>query len=86
MLIQDAIHVINPQLMEKVSGSRALESQIRRLQPEVHIFGHSHLTVDNILEGQRYLQWALGYVNEQKGMSRAVGDTGILLVCLGSFH
>ncbi|CAE7606223.1 FTSH10 [Symbiodinium natans] len=67
-------------MLPKVSGSRALESQIRRLQPEVHIFGHSHLTVDNILEGQRYLQWALGYVNEQKGMSRAVGDTGILLV------
>lgn len=66
--------------LAKVSGSVALERQVRRLRPELHIFGHSHLTVDNVVEGQRYVQWALGYANEQKGMSRAVGDTGILVV------
>ena len=67
----------------EVSGSFALERQIRRLQPELHIFGHSHLTVDNVLEGQRYLQWALGYPQEQKGMSKAVSETGMLVVCRG---
>eukprot|EP00439_Symbiodinium_sp_Y106_P045547 s1896_g5.t2 len=66
--------------LAKVSGSFALERQVRQLRPELHIFGHSHLTVDNVVEGQRYIQWALGYANEQKGMSRAVGDTGILVV------
>ena len=36
--------------------------------------------MDNVVEGQRYLQWALGYPQEQKGMSKAVGETGILVV------
>eukprot|EP00434_Breviolum_minutum_P038443 symbB.v1.2.034100.t1/scaffold4305.1/size41623/3 len=37
--------------LHKVSGSMALEQQIRRLKPTAHIFGHTHLTVDLVLEG-----------------------------------
>ncbi|CAJ1355383.1 unnamed protein product [Effrenium voratum] len=66
--------------LHKVSGSLALEDQIRRLKPQVHVFGHSHLTVDLVLEGQRYLQWALGSPKEQAAMTRAVADTGILVL------
>ncbi|CAL1142508.1 unnamed protein product, partial [Cladocopium goreaui] len=66
--------------LHKVSGSMALEEQIRRLKPAVHIFGHTHLTVDLVLEDQRYLQWALGAPREQAAMSRAVADTGLLVL------
>ena len=50
---------------------------------DVHVFGHTHLTVDLVLDGQRYLQWALGTPREQAAMSRAVGDTGMLVLHLG---
>ena len=50
----------------------------------MHIFGHTHLTVDLVVEGQRYVQWALGTQREQQAMTRAVGDTGMLVLHHGS--
>jgi len=66
--------------LHKVSGSHALERQIRRLQPDLHIFGHTHLTVDTVLGGIRYIQWALGDPTEQRAMTRAVSETGMLVL------
>ncbi|CAK9008199.1 ATP-dependent zinc metalloprotease FTSH 10 [Durusdinium trenchii] len=63
--------------LHKVSGSLKLEEQIRR---DVHVFGHTHLTVDMVLDGQRYVQWALGTPREQAAMSRAVADSGMLIL------
>lgn len=50
----------------------------------MHIFGHTHLTVDLVVEGQRYVQWALGTQREQQAMTRAVGDTGMLVLHRGA--
>ena len=48
-------------MLPRVSGSDPLEAQIRRLKPHVHIFGHTHIPADVILDGIRYIQWPLGY-------------------------
>jgi len=66
--------------LHKVSGSVELEAQVRRLEPDVHIFGHTHLTVDFVIDDQRYLQWALGSPSEQRAMTKAVSDTGMLVI------
>jgi len=44
-----------------VIGSDVLESQIRRLSPHIHLFGHTHIPMDLELDGIRYIQWPLGY-------------------------
>jgi len=48
-------------LLSKVVGSNALERQVRRLQPHLHLFGHTHIPIDLSLDGIRYVQWPLGY-------------------------
>ena len=35
-------------------GSAPLEAQIRRLMPDVHAFGHTHLNMDATIDGVRY--------------------------------
>mmetsp|Transcript_36783 Transcript_36783/g.66132 ORF Transcript_36783/g.66132 Transcript_36783/m.66132 type:complete len:537 (+) Transcript_36783:53-1663(+) len=70
--------LLNPHL-HKVSGSIPLEEQIRRIRPDLHIFGHTHLTVDSVIDNTRYVQWALGNPNEQKAMTLAVAQTGMLV-------
>jgi hypothetical protein len=53
-------YLISP-LLSKVIGSDLLESQIRRLQSDIHLFGHTHCPIDLTLGGIRYIQWPLGY-------------------------
>jgi hypothetical protein len=48
-------------LLSQVIGSDIIESQIRRLQPDLHVFGHLHVPIDLVLDGIRYIQWPLGY-------------------------
>jgi hypothetical protein len=48
-------------LLAKVIGSDPLEAQVRRLNPHLHMFGHTHIPMDLELDGIRYLQWPLGY-------------------------
>lgn len=48
-------------LLTRVIGSDFLESQIRRLKPDLHLFGHTHIPIDLDLEGIRYVQWPKGY-------------------------
>jgi Icc-related predicted phosphoesterase len=48
-------------LLAKVVGSDFLEAQIRRLNPHLHLFGHTHIPIDLELEGIRYIQWPRGY-------------------------
>ena len=45
----------------KVMGDARLEDQIQRLSSSVHVFGHSHIDVDCVLDGVRYVQHALGH-------------------------
>jgi hypothetical protein len=34
--------------------------------PDVHLCGHTHIPVDEMLEGVRYIQWPLGNPKQQK--------------------
>lgn len=51
--------------LPKVGGSRLLEKQIRELQSVAHVFGHSHINRDCVIDGVRYLQNALRYPRER---------------------
>lgn len=52
------------QLIAPVLGSYALEAQIRRLQPQYHVYGHSHLNRQVLLDGTLYINNAFAYPNE----------------------
>lgn len=75
MLLQPSLH--------RVSGSEPLEAQIRRLMPDIHAFGHTHLNMDLTLDGVRYVQWPLGTPREQKAQTR-VSSFGLMNVYDGS--
>jgi predicted phosphodiesterase len=47
-----------------VLGTNRLEMQLRRLNPIIHVYGHSHLNRDLTLDGTRYINNALGYPSE----------------------
>lgn len=51
--------------LPKVSGSLALDTQIRKINSEIHIFGHTHINWDTTIEGIRYVQNALSYPKER---------------------
>jgi Icc-related predicted phosphoesterase len=48
-----------------VAGCSALDRQIRQLQSRVHVFGHSHIACDRIIDGVRYVQNPLRYPRER---------------------
>jgi hypothetical protein len=51
--------------LPKVAGCVGLEAQIRRLRSAVHVFGHSHINCDLVIDGVRYVQNALRYPRER---------------------
>lgn len=44
-----------------VAGTMALDRQIRALNSAIHVFGHSHIDFDQVIEGVRYVQHAFDY-------------------------
>ena len=54
--------------------------QIRRLQPSLHLFGHTHIPIDLELDGIRYLQYPLGYSREAEMQCKLIVQNGPLLV------
>lgn len=51
-----------------VAGAPALDRQIRALNAMTHVFGHSHIDFDQVIEGVRYIHHAFGYPREGKGV------------------
>ena len=47
-----------------VLGSQALGAQINRLNPNIHVYGHSHVNRRVVLDGVRYVNNAFGYPSE----------------------
>jgi len=50
-----------PRRLCGVMGCREIETQIRNLGATCHVFGHSHIACDRMLDAIRYLQHPLGY-------------------------
>eukprot|EP01111_Echinosteliopsis_oligospora_P012723 TRINITY_DN4395_c0_g1_i1.p1 TRINITY_DN4395_c0_g1~~TRINITY_DN4395_c0_g1_i1.p1 ORF type:complete len:306 (-),score=87.45 TRINITY_DN4395_c0_g1_i1:187-1104(-) len=48
-----------------VAGTQQLDSQIKRWNSSVHIFGHSHRKMEFKIEGVRYINNPLGYPRER---------------------
>ena len=48
-----------------VAGAPALDRQIRALNAVTHVFGHSHIDFDRVIEGVRYVHHAFGYPREE---------------------
>lgn len=51
--------------LPKVSGCARLDDQIRRLNSVTHVFGHSHINLDRVIDGVRYVSNALLYPRER---------------------
>src|SRR5215831_5690328 len=47
-----------------VAGALALDRQIRALNSAIHVFGHSHIDFDQVIEGVRYVHHAFDYPRE----------------------
>ncbi|MCA1557787.1 MAG: metallophosphoesterase [Acidobacteria bacterium] len=55
--------------LPKVSGCVSLDEQIRRLKSIIHVFGHSHINLDRIIDGIRYVHNPLLYPRERAANS-----------------
>jgi predicted phosphodiesterase len=65
--------------LPKVAGCAALDEQIRRLKSRVHVFGHSHISCDCIIDGVRYIQNPLRYPRERTSLDfpvKIIADGG----------
>eukprot|EP01027_Heterolobosea_sp_BB2_P012225 GEZU01017733.1.p1 GENE.GEZU01017733.1~~GEZU01017733.1.p1 ORF type:complete len:176 (+),score=45.94 GEZU01017733.1:136-663(+) len=54
--------------LTRVSGSVRLDDQLRALGSSVHVFGHTHINMDKTVDGVRYVQNAMKYPREHKGV------------------
>jgi len=74
--------------LPKVAGSDSLERQIRELSSAIHVFGHSHINCDLVIEGVRYVQNAVLYPKERVALKAAgrqfwTSDSPILHLATG---
>jgi len=49
-----------------VLGSVRLDKQLRHIQPAVHVYGHSHVNRDVVLDSTRYINCAYAYPSETR--------------------
>jgi hypothetical protein len=66
--------------LPKVVGSNELMRQIERIGPKLHIFGHSHIPMDMVIDDIRYVEWSLGNVRERSLQCKNVSNRGPLCV------
>jgi predicted phosphodiesterase len=67
--------------LPKVAGCAALDTQIRSLNARIHVFGHSHISCDCVIDGVRYVQHPLRYPRERTSAAFAmkmIADSGQL--------
>jgi len=65
--IPEKYRFLNP-----VLGSVLLEQQIRELNPDIHIYGHSHVNRNVIIDGVQYINNAFGYPSEGADTHRSL--------------
>jgi predicted phosphodiesterase len=68
--------------LPKVAGCAALDQQIRSLKSGVHVFGHSHISCDRVIDGIRYIQNPLRYPRERTTVdfpTKIIADSDCLI-------
>ena len=53
-------------ILDPVLGTTRLEKQLRKLDPSIHVYGHSHINQSVELEGVRYVNNAFGTPQETR--------------------
>ena len=53
-------------ILDPVLGSTRLEHQLRKINPKIHVYGHSHINQSVWLDGIRYVNNAFGYPQETR--------------------
>lgn len=61
-----AAHFLRFRGLPRVAGCAALDAQLRRAGSCLHVFGHTHIDCDTVLDGVRYVQNALHYPADRK--------------------
>ncbi|MEX3592167.1 MAG: metallophosphoesterase family protein [Burkholderia sp.] len=59
-------------MLYPVLGSGLIEAQVRRIHPDLHLYGHSHVNREVMLDGIRYLNNAFGYPHEERITKKAL--------------
>ena len=57
-----------------VCVSDGLDAQIRGAGSTLHVFGHTHIPCDRVVDGVRYVQQPLGYPGEEWIRKRDLGQ------------
>jgi 3',5'-cyclic AMP phosphodiesterase CpdA len=57
-------------LLYPVLGSAQLDLQLRRFNPNIHVYGHSHFNRQVTIDGVSYINNAFGYPNETRITSK----------------
>lgn len=57
-------------LLDPVLGSTRIEAGLRGFKPEIHVYGHSHINRNVVLDGVRYVNSAFGYPHETRISAR----------------
>jgi predicted phosphodiesterase len=57
-------------LLYPVLGSAQLDLQLRRFNPDIHVYGHSHFNRQVTIDGISYINNAFGYPNETRITSK----------------
>lgn len=57
-------------LLYPILGSAYLERQLRRINPKIHVYGHSHVNRHVTIDGVSYVNNAYGYPSETRTTSK----------------
>ncbi|MDC8758416.1 metallophosphoesterase family protein [Janthinobacterium fluminis] len=55
-----------------VLGSSRLEGLIREIRPDMHVYGHSHVNRDIVIDGVNYINNAFAYPHEERIAAKAL--------------
>jgi hypothetical protein len=77
MCMPQALTMLAAVLQAKAVGSDPLGDHIRRLQPDLHLFGHSHFSWDATVHGVRCLQAPLCYPAERSLRMKTIRLTSL---------
>lgn len=59
-------HMLRHSFLPHVMGSTQIETALRRVGSCVHCYGHSHISMEHVIDGVRYAQNALGSPRERE--------------------